>query len=750
MEENDNREIYITPIKKFFELISARAFNVCQYNEIITVGDLLRYHYDGKLLLLRNCGKKTVKELENLIDVIGCSKKHDPDINSDPSVVSDPFSIQIKKYYDEGMISGRALSCCMKNNISTVSELIRYQQDGNFKGLFNCGPKTINEFEKIIESVELFCDNKLARYFSVSEAIREIIEKRYNTPLLGFSESCIELFHIIFDTPCSFYSFFCLDQNDLANRFNSIESLELKLYCYQVLSDIHSLIRKEHLTGKNTYESIVVAKAILWFCDDRFAEKLEVTDYDLKVRKKVILADYAERNDELSSRASRVRRSQIPEYLDVITLFQLTEKQLKNCLFPKQIMRTTFVELFQYVNRLKDALFHFESLVGDELINSYITNKFPYLSEEHKSFVSNYYLQNSSFPMFFLLRQYLMKSENRVDRLFSMSTGFIDGHSMNMAEIARNLGYSRERVRQILNTCSKSLFTDKEWKRYHLYDSLVITQDDEVYLDVVNKEKVDITFDLFAHICSLGFPLKKVKVNETSFLVSNRFDKSIIDKACRDADRIMAKKKPFDVYYRVDILLQNVPATQKNDYKRMLSIIMGKAYGLVIDEESKIVFHKNVVHVVYELWDILRLKGKPMSLTELFAELKQRQPDLKYDNPQQIRSIILRSYIIKPIGKTSKYGLSEWEDVFWGGIKDFVAQLLLDAEEPLHIDSIMEQVLLLYPQTNRKSVVSSLNSDKKRFVLFGEGVYGLEGKVYNTNNPNHEKKSLQLSLFQDD
>lgn len=72
--------------------------------------------------------------------------------------------------------------------------------------------------------------------------------------------------------------------------------------------------------------------------------------------------------------------------------------------------------------------------------------------------------------------------------------------------------------------------------------------------------------------------------------------------------------------------------------------------------------------------------------------------------------------------------MAEWNDVYRGGVRDLVADILKKAGTPLHIDVIMEKVLLDYPYTNKKSVASSLGSDRERFVMMGEGYYGLRGK----------------------
>lgn len=48
----------------------------------------------------------------------------------------------------------------------------------------------------------------------------------------------------------------------------------------------------------------------------------------------------------------------------------------------------------------------------------------------------------------------------------------------------------------------------------------------------------------------------------------------------------------------------------------------------------------------------------------------------------------------------------------------------------MHINEIMEKVLPAFPYTNKGSVTSSLGSEKERFVLLGDGYYGLRKRKY--------------------
>lgn len=643
----------------------------------------------------------------------------------------------IEWYYDMWVISKRAFLVCMANEIYTVGDLLRAHHDNVLPKLRNCGKKTIKELEEVLaqlgpigQTYALQLINKLDKYEDLSEAPKRIIVSAYNKPLFNFSMDCIDLFYATFNDPRSFYSFFCLDQKNLAERFNNLDNGELKHYCYQLLSEIRESFCKEQLSDTFTYELVVIARAVLWFCDDRFAEELETSDADLKTKRKILLDDFAENVEKLSKQTKRIQRWFIPTYLKAVTMFLLTEEQVAELLPQIWLHRAPHGEIFRFLADLNDVLFQYENLEGNEVSKTIVANKYPNLTEEQVGFVTDFHNQYRHYPMFFLLRDQLAKSEDRLDRIFAMATGICDGHSMNLAEIGKEMECTRERVRQLMEKAPKNLFRDKEWLYYQFDSTLVIAEVDDVYLNVVDHEKVNIPFESFAQVCIEGFPLKAIKVNDMRFLVNKRLSSQIFDKVCREVNKQNKRVRSGIDSIPIDNLLKDIPDDKKDDYKQAMPIIISKAYGLYVDEGGNIILPPNGVDVVYELSEILRDKGRPMSLRELYAALIQRCPEVGHKSFEHIRAKVLQSEALKPIGKSSMYTLAEWNHVYRGSIRDLVADILKKSRTPMHIDEIMEKVLQAYPYTNKNSVTSSLGSDKERFVLCGNGYYGLKKRKY--------------------
>lgn len=640
----------------------------------------------------------------------------------------------IERYYELGMISARAFNICKAADIGTVGDLIQWHYEDGLRKLRNCGPYTIKEFERAIglvnykHAVQLL--EKLDRYEDLPKLLKDIVVDKYKRPLLSFSLDCIRRFYDTFGDCKAFYSFFFRGLNELDVRFNNLAGLELKHYCYQLLSEIHSSLRKAELDDTYTYELAVMARTVLWFCDDDFAAELEAKDPDLRVRRKALLEDFSERADQLVNAAASVRRHLIPNYSRAVAMMQLSEGEVRNKLLEIRSWGPTYRTIFLFLAELKETLYWYESIGGDELGNTVVANKYRYLTEEQVGFVADFYRQYGYYPMFYLLRERLATTKERVERIFAMATGLCDGCPKNLAEIGKEMECSRERVRQLMVLAPKDLFKDKGWMHYQLGNTLVVSEVDDLFLNVVDCEKVNVPFESFALVCTEGFPMKTAKVNDLRFLVNNRLNVSVINKVCGEVGRQSRRIRAEIGFVRLDDLLNDVPDDKKGVYMEALPVIIAKAFGLPVDETGNVVLPPNGVDVVYELTEILRGKGRPMSMKELYAELIKRCPDVGHKSFEHVRGKVLRSEAIVPIGKSSRYTLAEWDNVYRGSIRDLVVDILKKSKAPMHINEIMEKVLPAFPYTNKGSVTSSLGSDKERFVLCGNGYYGLRGRKY--------------------
>ena len=162
------------------------------------------------------------------------------------------------------------------------------------------------------------------------------------------------------------------------------------------------------------------------------------------------------------------------------------------------------------------------------------------------------------------------------------------------------------------------------------------------------------------------------------------------------------------------------------------------------------------VDTVNAVFEILNDNGKPMTLGELFIEFKKRFPSHKYTDANQLRSSLQRSDEIDAIGKRSTYALKKWTDISKGTIRSHIIEILNKSDTPLHIEKITEYVMMFYPDTNEKNVMSTIvQSDK--FTRFKGSLVGLATKDYpvwyspvkgdTLRNKTFEERLVELEAF---
>jgi hypothetical protein len=119
--------------------ISTRTYNICKYNGILNIDDLIQYYEKYRTFRnIRTCGKGSEIELEKLL-------KSNIDIEKTISKDTIPTIYQAFLLNE---ISRRFFKICNNNRILTIYDLINYYtKDNTFATLQECGPRISVEME---------------------------------------------------------------------------------------------------------------------------------------------------------------------------------------------------------------------------------------------------------------------------------------------------------------------------------------------------------------------------------------------------------------------------------------------------------------------------------------------------------------------------------------------------------------------------------------------------------------------------
>ncbi len=445
------------------------------------------------------------------------------------------------------------------------------------------------------------------------------------------------------------------------------------------------------------------------------------------------------------------------EEKEVAVDFQEQRKTVKTLLERKRIA----IELFE--NRLGRS--------WDDNYFSLIQNNLQSCEFFAPYFFISFFIQKNHFPMLLdlELRRYLYgEREERRDvlRLSSKSNVSID-------EIAVKLGLGRNRVKQILQNAYRRLkkyfLSDHKYEEYtYLLD--IFGEADCICIESVDfqnhlkkslkEERCCLSLEFVQSLIPIIFQNIYTKVpNKGNYLPYTILVKKEYAKIFNFEDlvlhvyNLLKTSRSVDEWFDIKDFMKKSRTlwgtyTTKRDMKNVLiednidkiayivkEILLLEFDLTYKDDDSQMVVlpantERNPSDVVYE---ILRQRGHPMHLDEIFVKFKEILPNHKYVEAEKLRHIVHKHPDIIPHNRKSVFKLKEWTHIKSGTIRSMVIDFLNERETPQMLDDIMEFLLQHFPDTNVSSVkVSMVNDEQKRFSFFRGGLVGLTHKEYSS------------------
>ena len=461
----------------------------------------------------------------------------------------------------------------------------------------------------------------------------------------------------------------------------------------------------------------------------------------------------------LSTRARNFVKIIAPNFKDLVPYMDVSFHEYKK-LCPRQNMEKTLAEIYSLNGCLKVQFDKYWQMEDAEVRVELFRQKYPFLSSSERRFVMEHECVYGMEPLFFLLYNYMRISDERNNKIFSLLYGIFDGKERTLDELSAGIGLSRERIRQIvsekLEVHATDLIKSDAWKKYEslLYLPFV-TKETSEYLLLKEREHLNFDFRVFARLMQLvgerniEITINGIENTKMELKYSNQYEVETIDnlvvlinrkkmpsikiKECvANLRKQISLRYANDTFIFIESQLGTVDKNEKIDAVKLLAYIAKKGFGLNVNENNEVLMHKNCsFNVAEELYKIISQNGKPMSLADIFVEFIKTYPEQKDIKVSDIRFYLFDHPKIKPIGKTSCYGIDNWENVFYGSIRDLLIKQLEASNEPLQIQTLFDIVVKHFPNTNMKSLKCSMTGDElNRFVKFDNGFFGLNGKKY--------------------
>ena len=642
-----------------------------------------------------------------------------------------PSNTSISELQDKGIISVRTANICASYNITIVSDLKKIGSTPlDFLHLRNCGRKTALELSNIVSRISKFDDSKIE------------ISQNKNVEREDF-QVFSEWLNNLFSDNLTYRDIF----------FKSISSVNKLVYA--LTNEINYLIENEYISEIQNASDRYFYKKSLVANLDCLKNLLEDSPHKTEDTNKVYnqISEFTDKfsNDSLSEyflyETPAAKQSILSSKLDSliekaptrVLTFHLSKFKSVAGLLPYLFLdMDIFMKMYGAKQKTpldyyKQVIIPFkefyETIMSDNVDNImlHINYKFPFLNETDSTFVYKFYCVNNYFPMFYIIRAFLVNSDTRENDIFCRRMGFGKyKQTQNLEDIAAAHSLSRERVRQLLtiNPLKQiNLLQSEDWGQYFVFGNTYFTKESNYFTEISNKENLDFSFETFAYIYCFFFNYE-YRISPYEYIV----DKKYADVIQRIFDKLLGLKTEQiseTKYYQLsDIFNKSILEDAYlcnlilNDFADLLDIQV---------ENNKLVFEQNHIDIPKEIYEYLYSCGEPKHIEDIISYLSEKYPNKKF-TITSVKFKLRDCKDILPVGKTSTYKLRLWRNIYSGNIRSLIRDVLKNSDVPLPLDIISDKVTDVF-DTTKKNVHSSMSSGED-FIPYAGGLWGLKGIAY--------------------
>lgn len=651
---------------------------------------------------------------------------------------------RLQELLKAGLLSVRAYNCLHHAKMETISDVTRWaRKPTDLLKLRNLGKKSYAEITGVLASVAdgqtSGRDIAAEEYDALSEGQRSIIADAYTAMTAG-EDAAATYLRGKFSRPADLHDFAIRESSDplaIVEGMTREENIEVRRAYKRYVAAVVTRLKAGGDTESNVYTEYASKSGMLAFNMEQFTRE-QVARYFLpKATAELIGREYQAMGDRmLSARGRNFRKRFLPHFADILKYSDAPIKEYKS-ICPGQNMAKTIAEIFQFNKEFSKAFDEMSALTPDEVRKEMLKLDYAFLSEERRSFVSDFIKEHGHVPMYYLLRSYLLQSASRADQAFCMVYGISDGRRHTVAEVANSMQLTSERIRQLLwaalNVRNSELLQNKGWHHYAgMLSQPYLHELSADYQRIRDEEQLPADFGVFARLTTLISDFAIYSVDGHAVMVNGKQLGGVDIKKClaRLTAAVGAKRATSECI-PISPITEGVPEEKAATVGKLISDMAMVAYNAMTTADGKIFCQQNYVDIADELYDILARHGSPMHVDDIFREFKKRYPAHKFTYPLQIKSYLFKHPHIRSVGKTSRYALDSWQGIYFGSIRALLIEQLEASSIPVKLDDLTASVNRYFPGTGRASINATLRSDLlHRFTEFEGSRFGLSKKTY--------------------
>lgn len=382
-------------------------------------------------------------------------------------------------------------------------------------------------------------------------------------------------------------------------------------------------------------------------------------------------------------------------------------------------------------------------------------------TEQEKDFISYYESKNGHYPMFFLLQNYFLHTENKSEKIFTRFYSFNDKEYISLSKASEPYSLSKERIRQIINSVInnpsktlKSLLHFKEWKYYDILKHPFLFE--EECSDIIGTEQILKPLNLLVLLKCFGWRLyflDRADLSVNNYMkndsvipiaLNKKYASFRLKKVLREIHRLSSIRADHSI--RISIVQyfinnedywEHPISLTVRDKTVIASMLTRICDNLVRIKEGNIIIDAKKFNYQDSVYSILKESGKRLSTEEINRQLINRCQSsgflCKFNNPSQIKRFLMTDDRIIAIGKSSYWGLKEWGEAAFS-IKDIAISVLSQSPTPMKIEQLAKESYKSRPDSSIKSICSIIRQCTYTgdMILFFDDYVGMPSLTYSS------------------
>ncbi len=679
--------------------------------------------------------------------------------------------------FNQKKISRRTLNRLVENNFLKIGQLCDNPAMGGFDltRLGGFGKKTIDEIRQVLSDTYDISEDIDWQDNGNASVLGNYLSQAYESAMsmAGGDEGMVSL---VYPTSEGLHRRIMQYLNDPVMVFEGHtkdENIRIRSFCLDYVRELIGVLERNGCTHSSVYPVYKDVEQML----SKAMREFTLYEETLFARDKRPLGEYMQLTYErlvegsLSRRARNYIGKNLPTYEKLLGSYD--ENAPVSEIPGRGAPTKTFKEIKDLYDVFRVRFLECCRLPEEEVMVRLLAMKYPFLDTGQCEFMGRFIRDNGYVPLFYLIASYVMSSSIMCNRIVCDLNGFGGAESPSLDEVARTYGYTRERVRQLnvkgIDFCGaeghgpfvREMMNVENLEHYSgLLGLPFVSKDSPECLDTMDREHFPCGFRAFAKILStLDEGFTGLRVAGEYVMVRKGALPANISDIIAGLKSLTKEKYTHDALVTYGELVGDA-GNMTEAVPGFLRYVATVAFGLEAGDEG-IVMSRNTLDFEEELYLIMKERlaggGDPMSLADIFSAFNEKFPEYAFEDPAQVRYHLFKGRNrdrIGCVGKTSRYTLKS-SNHNMETIRNVIRLFLGGSDEPRSLADIFAAVSEHYPNTNAKSLVSSMQTETSGcFVEYEGRLWGMRGKTYDgrflpKDVVKHEKFPARIREFKE-